>query len=152
MIYLAASGESGRSLYVTGDIRLVQKQPLSHRGHDLRFHDSPLPSVATGPQKLTDIVRDYAARNVSIRLDNAYQVWSRGAGAQKFVVEVDINYPVESVEYRPGLWQVVKWGWVQYLSVLVIFIYLFNCVKTFVFSKQIVPTVQLQVNDVAPKI
>lgn len=36
--------------------------------------------------------------------------------------------------------QVLKWGWVQYCSVLVVFVFVFRRVKTYVFSRQVLPT------------
>lgn len=34
----------------------------------------------------------------------------------------------------------MKWAWVQYSSILVVFVFLFREIKTFVFSNQILPT------------
>ena len=36
--------------------------------------------------------------------------------------------------------QMMKWAWVQYASVLIIFIAIFRQIKIFVFQKQILPT------------
>ena len=36
----------------------------------------------------------------------------------------------------------LKWAWVQYFSLLLVFIYLFRWVKNFVFSNQIFPTLK----------
>ena len=139
LVYITGSGAAGRSLETSGDILLIQKQPLSHRGRDKRFLPSPLP--ADKPLNLAEVLREYGARNVSVRLENSYSVWRRGAGVENFVLELNLNYPPQTVEYTPGFWQTIKWGWIQYLSVLVIFIYVFNSVKTFVFSQQILPTI-----------
>ena len=34
----------------------------------------------------------------------------------------------------------LKWAWVQYVSILIVFVYVFRQIKTFVFSNQILPT------------
>ena len=34
----------------------------------------------------------------------------------------------------------LKWAWVQYVSILIVFVYVFRQVKNFVFSNQILPT------------
>lgn len=39
------------------------------------------------------------------------------------------------------LFQMLKWGWVQYSSILFLFIAFFHEVKAFVFSKQVLPSV-----------
>ena len=140
LIYLAGSGQAGRHLQVSGDLGLVQKQPLSYRGgRDSRYLPSPLP--ADRPLDLGAVLRDYGARNVSVRLENEYVVWARGTGAESFVLEANLNYPAHTVVYIPGFWHLIKWGWIQYLAILVVFVYLFNTVKNFVFSMQILPTI-----------
>ena len=37
-------------------------------------------------------------------------------------------------------YQMLKWAWVQYVSILIVFVYVFRQIKTFVFSNQILPT------------
>ena len=39
--------------------------------------------------------------------------------------------------FRP---QMLKWAWVQYVAILVVFVYVFRQIKAFVFSNQILPT------------
>ena len=140
VVYLRGGGAgAGRSLHISGDIGLVQKQPLSYRGRDERYLASPLDTDQ--PLDVARLLRDYGARNVSLRLENEYAVWSRGAGLDEFMLEVNINYPAHVVRYTPGFWQVIKWGWIQYLAILVLFIYMFNGIKTYVFAQQILPTI-----------
>ena len=67
-------------------------------------------------------------------------MWTTGVGSDHFTVSATLRYPEQSLSYRPGFWQVIKWGWVQYLSVLLVFIYAAGAVRNFVFSQQIVPT------------
>lgn len=43
--------------------------------------------------------------------------------------------------YIPGFWQTIKMGWIQYLSVLVIFVFLMEKVKMFVFENQVITTI-----------
>jgi Transmembrane protein 231 len=39
-----------------------------------------------------------------------------------------------------SIFQMMKWAWVQYVSVLIVFIAIFRQIKIFVFRKQILPT------------
>ena len=139
LVYLTGQGSAGRSFQCSGDIQLIQRQPLSHRGRDSRYKESPL--AGEPPLHLAEILRNYGARNISLRVENSYSVWRRGTGVENFVLELNLNYPSQTVEYIPGFWQTIKGGWIQYLSVLVVFIYLFNSIKTFLFSQQILPTI-----------
>lgn len=42
--------------------------------------------------------------------------------------------------YRPGFWETIKLAWIQYVSVLLIFLWVFSHVQTFVFQNQVLPT------------
>ena len=35
------------------------------------------------------------------------QVWSPGRGAPQFILSANVRYPIHSLEYTPGLWQVI---------------------------------------------
>lgn len=151
MAYLCSnSGMPSSRLDVVGDLTLVQKQPLAHKGRDLRYakpvigedriDDADILS-ATEKYSFRRILQEYNARNVSMRLTNDYLTWERGSVAGlPFTASLRINYPTQTVTYRPGFWQMIKWAWVQYLAVLVIFIYVFKRVKEFVFTKGILTT------------
>ena len=45
-----------------------------------------------------------------------------------------------TLTFRPGFWEVVKQAWIQYLAVLVIFVFIFHYIKLFVFQNQIITT------------
>ena len=81
---------------------------------------------------------------VSLRLMNEYVMWERGATGlgNPFQIKVRLNYPVQTLTYYSGFWQMLKWAWIQYVSILVVFIYFFRQVKTFVFSKQVLPSIK----------
>ena len=86
------------------------------------------------------ILKPYSQRNISTRLENSYTTWSPGRGSSYFTLSSTIQYPTQTLTYTPGFWQVIKWGWVQYLSILIVFMYVATFVKNFVFSQQILPT------------
>lgn len=45
---------------------------------------------------------------MTVRLDNSYSSWHRGAPAhgRPFVASIALRYPEQDVVYRPGFWQV----------------------------------------------
>merc|ERR1712168_1755418 len=96
-----------------------QRQLLPGRGSDHRYVGSPLPPAGQ-PVDIFDILEKYTARNLSIHVGNDFTVWKQGH-SQHFNIQATLRYPVQSVQYKPGFWQMVKWGWVQYLALLVIF-------------------------------
>ena len=79
-------------------------------------------------------------RNLTIKLAEEYSVWTTGSDSDHFTVSATLRYPEQSLSYRPGFWQVIKSGWVQYVSLLLLFIFVTAAIKNFVFANQIVPT------------
>ena len=79
-------------------------------------------------------------RNLTINLANDFSLWTPGSGSDQFTVSARLRYPEQSLTYSPGLWQLLKWGWVQYLAILLIFLTAAGAIRSFVYSNQIVPT------------
>lgn len=47
--------------------------------------------------------------------------------------------------YQPGFWEMIKFAWVQYVSILLIFIWVFERIKIFVFQNQVVTSIPVAV-------
>nr|CAD7437698.1 unnamed protein product [Timema bartmani] len=147
-----SSSLPGARLDVVADLRLVQKQLLYSRGRDSRFNMSVFDLTRLVPDafNLQTLFKEYARRNVAVcslsvttRLSNVYPLWTAGrASDMPFIVSAVVHYPEETILYRPGFWQVIKWAWVQYLSVFIIFVFIFRLIKEYVFSNQLVFTVK----------
>ncbi|KAH9490974.1 hypothetical protein Btru_032367 [Bulinus truncatus] len=134
----------GASLHVYSDLRLRQKQLLGHKGTDVRFNTTLVnpTSPYADSYSLATIFKSYTSRNVTTVLQDANKIWTTGrASTTPFKISAIIIYPEEIIFYTPGFWNLIKWGWVQYVSVLLIFLYIFNKVKIFIFQHQLVPTV-----------
>lgn len=139
-----ASGTYGAALTISGDLRLYQKSPLFHRGTDVRFNTSIVDSTSQSASDydISNILQQYSTRNVSTVLQNMYPVWKTNRGStEPFMIQVTINYPIETIVYVPGFWELVKWGWVQYVTILLLFIWIFREIKEAVFKGQIFNTV-----------
>jgi transmembrane protein 231 len=69
-------------------------------------------------------------------------VWNadRGAG-QPFVARVTVRYAPQMFWYRPGFWQEIKYGWIQYLAILVPFYYLLASFRSFAFNNGVLISV-----------
>ncbi|XP_075213807.1 transmembrane protein 231 [Lycorma delicatula] len=120
------------------DLQLLQKFPLHTKFHNTFYKKSIFHSKNFN---IRDILKDYAARNVSTHLVNSYSVWSYGRAAiDPFIVSAQISYPSVTVMYKPGFWQEIKWAWMQYFPVLFPFILLFREIKRFIFSNHIIHT------------
>nr|KAF6318982.1 transmembrane protein 231 [Pipistrellus kuhlii] len=144
----------GSQLYVNGDLRLQQRQPLSYDGLDVRYNVSVI--NGTSPfaydYDLTHIVAAYQERNITTILTDPNPIWLVGRAAEApFVINAVIRYPVEVISYPfysltvytylPGFWEIIKFAWIQYVSILLIFLWVFERIKRFVFQNQVVTTI-----------
>ncbi|XP_064599198.1 transmembrane protein 231-like [Liolophura sinensis] len=137
------SAAAGSEMWMVGDIRFKQKQPIGHKGIDNRYNISVIDSSSIYAEdfKLTKIFQSYSDRNLATVVDNSYYVWTAGRGAdQPFVISANINYLEDVYLYTPGFWYLIKWGWVQYVAVLLIFLFAFDRIKIFIFQNQLVNT------------
>lgn len=85
----------------------------------------------------------YSCFPVSTVLMNMYTLWTTGRPTDKpFFVSAIIHYPEETISYKPGFWQIMKCAWMQYVSVLVIFVWVLRTVKSYVFQNQLVTNIK----------
>ncbi|XP_069757375.1 transmembrane protein 231 [Narcine bancroftii] len=146
MVYIQFSSPiSGSQLAVIGDLKLHQREPLKHRGLDTRYNisvvnDSPFASSFD----LADITASYQDRNVTTVFANPYTVWTpvRAANAP-FIIKAVIKYPVEVITYQPGFWEMIKIAWIQYISILLIFMWVFEKIKIFVFENHVLAAIMI---------
>ncbi|XP_060784497.1 transmembrane protein 231-like isoform X2 [Neoarius graeffei] len=136
-------------LFISGDLKLQQKEPLSHRGVHTHYNVSVinLASPFASSYDLSTIIRNYQERNLTTYLSCPVPVWTVGRAANApFEIKAEIRYPVETVTYRPGFWETLKFAWVQYVSVLLIFLWIFQRIQTFVFHNRVLPTVPVSLH------
>uniref|UniRef100_A0A3Q2Z3N2 Transmembrane protein 231 n=1 Tax=Hippocampus comes TaxID=109280 RepID=A0A3Q2Z3N2_HIPCM len=80
---------------------------------------------------LDNIVRRYQERNLTTVLSCPIPVWTTGRAARSpFQLIAEIHYPVE-------------FAWIQYVSILLIFLWVFERIQTFVFQNQVLTTVPI---------
>lgn len=48
-----------------------------------------------------------------------------------------------AITYYPGFWETIKFAWIQYVSILLIFLWVFERIQTFVFQNQVLTTVPI---------
>ena len=102
-------------------------------------------SIYAEDYSLPTIFKNYVNRNLTTYINSPYTLWSTGRGAgQPFVLSATIAFPEELFTYTPGFWYLIKWGWVQYVSVLLIFLFVFDRIKVFIYQNQLVMTTVLK--------
>ncbi|XP_019720864.1 transmembrane protein 231 [Hippocampus comes] len=136
----------GAKLFISGDLRLQQRTPLPHRGlfniYNVSVIDGSSPFASA--YDLDNIVRRYQERNLTTVLSCPIPVWTTGRAARSpFQLIAEIHYPVEVISYYPGFWETIKFAWIQYVSILLIFLWVFERIQTFVFQNQVLTTVPI---------
>lgn len=138
------TSDANKNLTVYGQLIFQQKNPIQNSGNDYTYNRSIIAtdnSLST-PASLDAILDDYFTRNYYTSYQNQY-TWltSRtNTDANRVTISVVLNSGRQSIRFRPGFWQAFKWGWIQYISVLLPFLAVFNRLKLFVFSNQLVRT------------
>lgn len=138
-----SSSVPGSQLFISGDLRLHQQIPLPHRGPHTAYNVSVVEtgSPFANSYDLASIVRSYQARNLTTYLSCPTPVWIIGRAVNApFQINAEVRYPLETISYRPGFWEMLKFAWIQYVSVLLVFLWLFKHIQTFVFQNQVLPT------------
>ncbi|KAK9517223.1 hypothetical protein VZT92_025108 [Zoarces viviparus] len=143
-----SSSVPGAKLSVSGDLRLQQRTPLPHRGlydmYNVPVIDGSSPFASA--YNLDNIIRSYQERNLTTVLSYPMPVWTVGrAAGSPFQLNIEIRYPMEVISYRPGFWETIKCAWIQYVSVLLVFLWVFERVQRFVFQNQVLTTVPVPV-------
>lgn len=139
---------AGAEFSTLGKLRLQQSMPLPHKGIHTIYNISVIEGRSSKVEayNLHDIFTSYIQRNVSTEYVSSYPLWTGGrAAGQPFVLKGTVFYPEETIMYRPGFWQLIKMAWIQYLSILFIFLFVFRRVKRFVFENQVVTVVPMRI-------
>lgn len=135
----------GSSLTATGSLNLKQRQSLASDGFDLRYNYSVIneSSIYAEDYDFANIFQLYEERNITTSYQSDHPSWTTGRSAgQPFAINIRVNYPVEQrIAFTPGFWQEIENGWIQYLSILLIFLFVFDRVKIFIFQNQLVTTI-----------
>ncbi|KFV01142.1 Transmembrane protein 231, partial [Pterocles gutturalis] len=142
----------GSQLYMNGDLKLKQRQLLNHCGLDTRYNVSVVNGTSpfASDYDLTNIIAAYWDRNVTTVFSDPNPVWMTGRATDApFIINATIHYPVEKLlhelsltffKYQPGFWEMLKFAWIQYVSILLIFLWVFGRIKMFVFQNQVLTT------------
>uniref|UniRef100_A0A672TKJ6 Transmembrane protein 231 n=1 Tax=Strigops habroptila TaxID=2489341 RepID=A0A672TKJ6_STRHB len=95
-------------------------------------------SLFASDYDLTNIIAAYWDRYVTTVFSDPNPVWMAGRATDTpFTINTTIHYPVEVILYplkTPGFGEVIKFAWIQYVSILLIFLWVFGRIKMFMFQ------------------
>lgn len=155
-----ASPLTGAALHVDGDLRLVQRQPITQSQQAYAYQGSanspfaPLLSNSlgtTGLAKLglSGVMNLYLFRNETTVYDYNFPIWQAGSG-NEFEVNARIRVPShQEILYRPAALTVFKFGWIQLFCVAYPLLWLLSKVEWAIFHYQLLST--RVVSDLTPK-
>ncbi|KAJ8729312.1 hypothetical protein PYW08_000893 [Mythimna loreyi] len=92
---------------------------------------------------IDSILENYFMRDVTIHTNTLYSRSQHG-DTGSMTVQISLRVPEMEIKYTPSLIQELKWAWPQYLSLLVIFYWIFNKIKMFVFCNRLVMAWEIQ--------
>ena len=142
-----SSGIGGSALSVDGELRLHQSNLLEEKEVRRVYMERALePGRPGGAHRAEAALRfgpvlsAYRARNETTVLADSQAVWEKGVGGD-FELTVSVRVPpVEEVVVRPRRIEVLKFGWIQFLATLVVFLYVLGWFEWFLFHYRILHT------------
>ena len=124
-----------------GYLKFNQKHSLPNKGSYTKFNVPIINTTSDNLQSwdLQSIMAAYQSRNISTDFIGRYPVWKSGETfGQPFIIKVKIFYREELIMYRPGFFQLIKFAWIQYLAILLIFFVVLGQVKKIVYNNRLV--------------
>ena len=85
----------------------------------------------------------------SFLASNSMLTWQAAhSHSESFDIEMIILIPEETISFKTGFWYLIKFAWLQYLSVFLIFYYLIYHIKLFVFKNRLVDCIVQDPNKI----
>mmetsp|Transcript_12428 Transcript_12428/g.31813 ORF Transcript_12428/g.31813 Transcript_12428/m.31813 type:complete len:314 (-) Transcript_12428:275-1216(-) len=145
MAYYHFTGSgSGSSLTTDGDLVLTQTEPFPWRGSRNQYNVDIVDTTSNQASSydFATIAHEYMNRNETTSYEHVVPVWKADrALGQPFQLSMRVRYRPQQICYRPGFWQELKWGWVQYVAILIPLVYFTGHIRWFIFGNQLVETI-----------
>ncbi|XP_075992474.1 transmembrane protein 231 [Anticarsia gemmatalis] len=132
-----AQPPSGFKYY--GDLHFYQTShlPCKHNLIDTRYNISSFDFKKNSHDSIIDfILQNYFMREVTTDT-KAFYARSQNGHTGSMQMHVRLRVPEMEIRYIPSLMQELKWAWPQYLSLVIVFYWIFNQLKKFVFNHRL---------------
>lgn len=137
------------SVSITGDLKLQQKDLV--RVRDFRYR-SQLTDLELLLQERTlfsisKLIELSSSKNFSLSLSqHSTYLWSRGLDhtEDKFSITLNLNYATDTYQYRPGVWVVLKWAIIQYMTLFFLLYILMKRLRQLAFTSNVFAVIDVQ--------
>ncbi|XP_026757163.2 transmembrane protein 231 [Galleria mellonella] len=128
---------SGLKYY--GDIELYQVShlPCLRNIVDTKYNISLLNHSLDSNENIVDLILEKYINREVITQTKTLHSRSQNGHTGNMEVRMYLRIPEMKIHYIPSLLQELKWAWPQYLSLVVIFYWIFNKIKKFVFNNRL---------------
>ena len=141
-----SSPTPGSGFYVDGDVQLNFRSLMKDKT-DYTMIDQPLNftkavSPASRDLNWANVMSAYRDQRVRTEFVSDPPLWSGPrASLEPFVIQIKARIPTQRIIYRPAFLEVLKNGWIQYLSMLVLVALIFVPIYDLMITNQVVRTV-----------
>ena len=130
-----------KNITIYGQLKFEQRKPIRNAGSDSSFNAPIITADNTLSIDSDAVLGTYFSRKYYTTYQTDYvSTVPLPSSAAVFTVNVVVNVGRQTVRFIPGFWEEFKWGWIQYISVLIPFMFVFDRLNLFVFSNQMVRT------------
>ena len=141
--YTSVDSSSLSSFDTSGTLVLRQANPLGIRDSSSTLYGDETPLLDnTGLTSIDDILKTYRDRKVAVDYEEHYPIKTRATKgeASAFHFKMKIDIPNQEVLCIPTLVEVLKDGWIKYLSFAVVCWMLVDKIKRFSFTNYLLPS------------
>ncbi|XP_012267677.2 transmembrane protein 231 [Athalia rosae] len=124
-----------QKILILGDLKLKQKHLLQNDViNNVYDHSTDINN-----QSLFQLLSDAVNRKFGVKIENDGMTWESGFSAEEeTVVQLELFYQEEVVHSRPGVWEELKWAWIQYFAFFFSFAYIAKQVTGWIFVNRYV--------------
>lgn len=129
-----------KNITLYGNLRFQQRQSILNFGTDLSYENSIINVDNITSNGLESILDQYFQRKFYTTLEQQEVLITPQSPpvANRVQVNAVVNVGRLPIRVVPGIWEEFKWGWIQYIYTLLPFLFLFQRIKVFLFSNQLV--------------
>lgn len=133
-------------LNVQAELKLMQKRPLNCKRRIILTNEQQVitDDLLYGAEVFENRLINYAARrNISTKLNvlsSRLLIGDDATVGKTLRLSATIYINEDTIVFKTSFWELIKWAWIQYFSILTLFLIGSRKLKSFMFQRRILPT------------